>query len=232
LLIRKKKAIGERLKMNLEIPYFILIRLYGKNMCPVIYIPFDKIKKLSGKQECLNVDWFIIGFEDGAHDYPTSRIGDLREACAKHGVTPDFGPYEQGRLAGLKEYCTPQRGYGLGASGKPYNSVCPDYLEEDFLTAYHQGKELYSAQMIVNKQEADLKKMHQDLANVKQRRSEFEAELIRDSSIGQKRRKYLLEEIKILTNQEQVLQAEIIQQEDRLAMSKKNLIDIRARNPY
>lgn len=185
-----------------------------------------------GKEECLNADWFTIGFEDGARGYPASRIGEHREACAKHGVTPDFGPYEQGRLAGLKEYCTPQRGYGLGASGKPYNSVCPDQLEEDFLTAYHQGKELYSAQMTVNKQKADLKKMHRDLANVKHKLNEYEAELIRDSSIGPKRRKYLLEEIKILTNEEQVLQAEIIQQEDRLAMSKRILHDVKSRNPY
>jgi hypothetical protein len=57
-----------------------------------------------GKEECLNADWFTIGFEDGARGYPASRIGDHREACAKHGVTliSDL----MSRAAWQQEYCS------------------------------------------------------------------------------------------------------------------------------
>lgn len=185
-----------------------------------------------GKEECLNADWFTIGYEDGARGFAASRIGEHREACAKHGIAPDFNRYEQGRLTGLQEYCIPQKGYGLGASNKAYNYVCPDYLEKDFLAAYHQGKKLYSAQMTVKRQKADLKKIHQDLTAVKQKLNDYETELVRNSSIGPKRRKYLLEEIKILTKEQQDIEVEIIGQEDRLAVSKRNLQELRAQKPY
>ena len=185
-----------------------------------------------GKDECLNADWLTIGYEDGARGFAASQIGKHRKACAKHGIAPDFDRYEKGRLVGLQEYCTPQKGYGLGASGKSYTYVCPEDLEKDFQEGYELGKELYGAQMTVNRQKSDLKKMHRDLAAVKQKLNDYETELVRDNGIGPKRRRYLLEEIKILTNEEQVLEAEIIGQEERLEISKRNLHEIRAHNPY
>ena len=81
-----------------------------------------------GKEECLNADWRTIGYEDGTRGYSGSRIASHRKACAKHGVTPDLDQYEEGRLLGLREYCTPRNGYRLGTMGKGYNGVCPSDL--------------------------------------------------------------------------------------------------------
>ena len=184
------------------------------------------------KNECLNADWFTIGYEDGAHGYPASRIGNHREACANHGVSPDFARYEQGRLAGLREYCTPQRGYGLGASGKQYTYVCPDSLEPDFLEGYQQGKNVSGAQITIKRQKADLKKMQNDLAAVKQKLNGYETELVGDDSIGHRRRRFLLEEIKILTEEQRTIEAGILEQEALLEISKMNLQKIRAQSSY
>lgn len=74
--------------------------------------------------------------------------------------------------------------------------------------------------------------MQRDLAAVIHKLNDYETELVRDSSIGPKRREYLLEEIKILTKEQQDLEAEIIAQEDRLVISKRNLQEIRAQKPY
>lgn len=184
-----------------------------------------------GKDECLNADWLTIGYEDGARGYPASRIGSHREACAKHGVTADFDRYERGRLEGLGEFCTPQRGYGLGAAGKRYGYVCPDNLEPAFLDGYRQGKIVYAAQVAVNKQAADLKKMYADLDAVEQQLSSHEAELIREG-VGPRRRKYLLEEIKILSDDQRFMVTEVAEQEALLEASKENLKEIIAQNPY
>jgi len=124
-----------------------VIRRYTNRSIFLILITFSTgLAVLSGcaamgKDECLNADWFTIGYEDGAHGYPASRIGSHREDCAKHGITPDFNSYEQGRMGGLREYCAPQKGYSLGTSGKQYTYVCPPDLESAFLRGYYQGLE-------------------------------------------------------------------------------------------
>ena len=184
-----------------------------------------------GKDECLNADWRTIGYEDGAYGYPASRIGSHREDCAKHGVTPDFNRYEQGRLEGLREYCTPQKGYGLGTSGRQYNYVCPRDLESTFLKGYYQGKNVHAAQIQVKGQEADLKKMHDELRTVDKNLHNYETQLVHDD-IGPRRRKKLLEEFKILTEQRRYILDEIVQQEALLEDSRQNLREIMAQNPY
>ena len=220
---------NKRFAMNLLSP--------GQSLFRIILILISSWPLLSGcatlgKEECLNADWFTIGYEDGARGFAPSRIGEHREACAKHGIAPDFNRYEQGRLKGLREYCTPQRGYSLGAAGKTYNYICPDDLEPALLEAYRHGKDLYNAQMEVKKQKAELKKMQKDLAGTKQKLNDYETELVRDSSIGPKRRRYLLEEVKILTKEQQFIETEIIEQKDLLAASERYLHEIKEQNPY
>jgi hypothetical protein len=185
-----------------------------------------------GKNECLYADWRTIGYEDGAHGFSASRIGSHREACAKHGIAPDFALYEQGRLQGLREYCTLQKGYGLGASGKQYADVCPETLEPAFLEGYSQGRIVYGAQMEVRKLKSDLKKMYRDLNGVTQKLGEFETELVRDNSIGPRRRKYLLEEIKVLTDQQRALATGIAGLEDLLETAEFNLHELQGQRPY
>ena len=53
--------------------------------------------------ECVATDWSAIGYEDGARGYTTDRFSRHRKACAKHGITADFGSYQAGRDQGLVE---------------------------------------------------------------------------------------------------------------------------------
>jgi hypothetical protein len=181
-----------------------------------------------GKDECLHADWRTIGYEDGAHGFQASRIGNHREACAKHGITPDFELYEQGRLQGLREYCTLQTGYSLGVAGKAYPNVCPSNIEPGFLEGYRQGKIVYGAQTEVNRLKSDLKKMHVDLDGINEKLGDFETELVRDESIGPKRRRYLLEEIKNLTDRQRTLEAAIAEQKTLLEIAELHLQEMKA----
>ena len=63
--------------------------------------------------ECATSDWTAVGYEDGSRGYTSDRFGNHRKACAKHGITPDFQAYQQGRTDGLVEFCQPSRGYNL-----------------------------------------------------------------------------------------------------------------------
>ena len=146
-------------------------------------------------------------------------------------VTPDFNHYEQGRMEGLRKYCTVQKGYSLGTSGRQYNYVCPLDLESTFLKGYYHGKNVHAAQIQVKGHEVDLKKMHDELGAVDKNLHDYEAELIHDD-IGPRRRKKLLEEFKILTEQRRYLLDEIVQQEALLETSRQNLREVMAQNPY
>jgi len=184
-----------------------------------------------GQDECLYADWLTIGYEDGAHGYPASRIGSHREACAKHGITPDFNRYEQGRLQGLREYCMPQKGYDLGTSGRQYNYVCPPDLEAAFLKGYYHGKKVHGAQMEIKRQEADLQEMHDELSSLEKDLHAYEEELVHDD-VGPQRRKKLLEVFKVLTEQRGYILDKIAQQEALLETTRMNLKEIIAQNPY
>jgi hypothetical protein len=53
------------------------------------------------EDECRVADWRAIGYEDGVRGVAASHIGERREACAEHGIAPDFAAYRQGRDEGL-----------------------------------------------------------------------------------------------------------------------------------
>lgn len=98
------------------------------------------------EEECLVADWRALGYEDGAAGRTVAQLGERRQACAEYGVRPDTGAYRAGRSEGLRLYCTEQRGFRLGRSGRTYNGVCPAGLEAPFLHAYQAGRDIYRAQ--------------------------------------------------------------------------------------
>lgn len=129
-------------------------------------------------EECLATDWSAVGYEDGARGYTAERFSRHRTACAKHGITADFGAYQAGREQGLVEYCQPGRGYDVGVSGGRYYGVCGADLEPDFLDAYNAGYHLYSLRANVNRANADIKARERELENIKKDMRKKEAALI------------------------------------------------------
>lgn len=117
-------------------------------------------------EECASSDWSAIGYEDGSRGYSSDRFANHRKACAKHGITADFGAYQRGRTDGLVEFCQPSRGYNFGASGGNYNGVCAANEEAAFLDAYRIGREMYSLRSNVNAANSEIYAREQEMEDI------------------------------------------------------------------
>jgi len=168
--------------------------------------------------ECMATDWSAIGYEDGARGYTTDRFGKHRKACAKHGVTPDFTAYRNGRDQGLVEYCQPNRGFNVGANGGSYNGVCSINQEADFLDAYNAGHRLYTLRSNVNRANSAINSKENELDRIEETLIRNGAALIAFETTTEQK-VLLLAEMKNLAERTGKLQAEI-----------KDLHDVRARN--
>jgi hypothetical protein len=102
------------------------------------------------EDQCLAGDWGRQGYADGRSGQPASRLDDHTSACAKYGVVPDARSYYSAREDGLRDYCTPTRGFQVGREGSSYANVCPPQLEADFLPAYRDGQMVYSAEQALS----------------------------------------------------------------------------------
>jgi hypothetical protein len=108
------------------------------------------------KDECLAGAWGEKGYADGAAGYPTSRLDDHAQACAKYQVAPNPAAYQSAREDGLRTYCTFQRGWTEGRAGNTYYGVCRPEEEADFLPAYNDGRRLHEVEAAVENAESAL----------------------------------------------------------------------------
>jgi len=168
--------------------------------------------------ECMTSDWSAIGYEDGARGYTTDRFGKHRKACAKHGVTPDFSAYQNGRDQGLIEYCQPNRGFRVGSDGGSYNGVCNVNMEAEFLDAYNAGYHLYTLRSNINRATSAIHANENELDRIEDKLLRNGAALIADETTTEDRI-LLLADMKDLAERTGRLQSEI-----------KELYDVRARN--
>jgi hypothetical protein len=160
------------------------------------------------QEECRLADWYTVGYEDGVRGNSGDRIGQHREACAEHGIAPDFQAYQSGREAGLREFCRPANGFRLGSGGRNYNGVCPGDLESEFLTAHQDGRHLYRLQSRVNTIEATIDNRHGEIDGLKQTLSQDEA-LVIASDTSREDRVLLLKEMWDLAKRQGELEEEI-----------------------
>lgn len=183
------------------------------------------------REECLNADWYSIGYVDGARGHSASKIGEHRRACAEYGVKPDFGRYDEGRIAGLVEYCAPRNGYWLGTKGAHYSGVCPKDLEGPFVVAFRQGKNVYEMERQVQTGEKEVRGLYGELENVEREMADDEAELVMDGT-GRRRRIRLLDKIKASSEQQKRLASEIAEKEYALEALRQRLAWIKTQSPY
>ncbi len=183
------------------------------------------------KDECRHADWRVIGYEDGARGYEAGRIARHREACARHGIVPDFDVYEKGRLEGLREYCRPEKGYRLGATGTHYDGVCPDAYEAGFIAAYREGKEVYGLSRAMGAKERELDRLHSEYDGVEEAIGDCQAEIVADG-VDAARRLHLLSEILRLTDERRALADDIEEAAYELESLRSDLAEHKARNPY
>ncbi len=107
------------------------------------------------EEECLTINWYNIGYEDGTKGYEISRVALHRKACSKYGVIQDLSLYQQGRSEGLVEYCTPHKGYSQGVNGLTYRDVCQGNLKDPFQQAYYIGRDIYLFQKQIQHEQRD-----------------------------------------------------------------------------
>jgi hypothetical protein len=179
-------------------------------------------------EECLATDWSAVGYEDGARGYTAERFSRHRTACAKHGITADFGAYQAGREQGLVEYCQPGRGYDVGVSGGRYYGVCSADLEPDFLAAYNEGYHLYTLRANVNRANANISARERELEDVENAMRAKEAALIAPETTTQDRI-LLVADLKELSERTGELEAEIQMLYEERARAQAELDNYQAR---
>lgn len=90
---------------------------------------------------CAALDWGGVGFEDGSNGRSIAEFDRRVAGCQPGGPAPDRVTYLAGRDAGLRSYCTGERGYSEGYSGRRYDGVCPVQLAAAYQTGYAKGIE-------------------------------------------------------------------------------------------
>lgn len=144
---------------------------------------------------------------------------------------PDFDTYEKGRQQGLDQWCTARNGNRIGLQGGGYNGVCPKELEPAFLEALDHGKAVNAYEKEYRNQHRALKDMYADLRGIEKNIADMETELV-DNSSSPRRRKALLEEIRLRDEDRRLLHDDIEATEKTIADMRDNLEQMKARNPY
>lgn len=183
------------------------------------------------KDECLNSDWRLIGYEDGSEGRGVSRIGDHRRACAKHGVTPDMTTYNIGRKEGLKIFCQPSEAYRYGLNGGNYQGVCPEEYEAAFLTAYEEGKRFYDTRARISHYRGEIRSRNSSLKINKEELSAEEKRLVGEG-ISEIERVQALARVKELSKEQQKLEGEIDEYEVRIAVLERELEVMKIKAQY
>lgn len=112
------------------------------------------------EQACLSTDWRSVGFEDGIAGRTAGSIGNYRQSCSRHGVSPDLAAYRAGHEDGVETYCRAGNGFEVGRRGSRYQGVCPANLEGPFLAAYNDGRQLYTLESAVREIESSIAAGH------------------------------------------------------------------------
>jgi hypothetical protein len=110
--------------------------LFNRGMGGILIVLLAGCASMS-KDECLNADWQLIGYEDGASGSAAVRIGEHRKACASHGVVPDKASYDLGYEEGIMTYCSYDRGFLSGQHGERGYEICPE--TSDYPEGYGNG---------------------------------------------------------------------------------------------
>ena len=89
---------------------------------------------------CADANWQIIGWQDGQKGLDSARVKSYIEDCSGSGNHVDHLEWERGRKLGLMLYCSPNNGYWVGVTGKPYLDICPNSA---FTEKYKAGQKEY-----------------------------------------------------------------------------------------
>lgn len=142
------------------------------------------------KNECLQANWYELGWRDGNQGTPRSLFQKHADACAKHSVRAEKTEYFRGRDDGLINFCNYDKGFSQGKSGNSYHYVCPPNLEASFLAGFNKGRKVYEYNRKVITLEKKLKTIDAEIQK--------KEKLLYSSKVGKERRAILRSEIRQL----------------------------------
>lgn len=141
-------------------------------------------------EECAGMDWYALGLTDGRSGFAAGRIEKHREACAGVKVAPDTRAWEEGRRAGLDDYCVLGNALDQGLQRHAYEGVCAD---PDFALLYRAARELGDARYAIEDIDNQMAWRENELSTNKKlsdkRRAELRSEL-RDLERKRERTRY------------------------------------------
>lgn len=179
--------------------------------------------------QCLASDWETIGYRDGLSGTQSTALMRHQDACLRHGVTPDRKAYLVGWRDGVEQYCQPGNGFTLGERGAGYGNVCPAHLQSAFHHAYQNGRQLYLAQVeidrlhrAIDQRETRLDEVKAELAGMAGRMLDDEA-TVADRAAMLLTAKDLAQEQGTLESEIEELQAEAAVKADRLTSLRHSL---------
>ena len=143
------------------------------------------------EQACLVTDWRSVGFEDGIAGRSAGTIGSYRQACSRHGIAPDLAAYRSGHDDGVQQYCRAGNGFEVGRRGSRYQGVCPANLEQDFLAAYNDGRQLYELESAVRSIENQIAYSHRRTEELTQAIVAASVTIIADETTSEQRAELL-----------------------------------------
>lgn len=177
--------------------------------------------------ECQTADWEIIGYQDGADGRPSEDISRHRQACAKHNVTPVLVAYLDGWNDGVLRYCTPQTGFNTGSSGRAYAGVCPSDVEDSFLAAFGDGRELHSLRTNVQQISHRISRDERRLGKIEKAITHKEAQLIASDGTPEERA-LLIADLRSLSEEKGQLKQSVLDMEHELGRAEVELEHYRA----
>ena len=94
------------------------------------------------KPNCSEINWFERGRQDGMQGQPSNNWMMKAEECEL--MTKDeIQNFMDGWNHGLAMYCTEEHGFASAKAGQPYRKTCPEKYEENFLTGYQEGLNVF-----------------------------------------------------------------------------------------
>ncbi len=118
------------------------------------------------EEACRVGDWQGIGYRDGAAGRDSSYVANHAEACGKIGIAPDLAAWKEGRVAGLRQYCTPRNAYKVGQRGSALNPVCQGYDLGQLERANAQGRRYHEVDMEMSRVQFEIDQNNAEIDNL------------------------------------------------------------------
>lgn len=95
------------------------------------------------EESCIAGSWESLGYEDATTGESRGHFTKIAETCAKYDIKANAVEYRAGYDAGLRQYCTYDKGYDHGVSGYSLKTECREINSTSYLDGYNEGLPQY-----------------------------------------------------------------------------------------